>query len=164
MKSGALSNLFDIKYDDDGKLESVQMTLDKVKAFTSALTEADTVFHGTWDEFTLDPAINNLDDFANAIGVTKEVAFAYLTELERYDASNIFGDSATGLLDQLMGEDFDYAMQQASQKYAKAAADMAEEFNKVNQWSICLTVKFFMMMKDIWLLWPLRALRLLILD
>lgn len=132
MKSGALSNLFDIKYDDDGKLESVQMTLDKVKAFTSALTEADTVFHGTWDEFTLDPAINNLDDFANAIGVTKEVAFAYLTELERYDASNIFGDSATGLLDQLMGDDFDYAMQQASQKYAKAAADMAEEFNKVN--------------------------------
>lgn len=133
MKSGALSNLFDIKYDDDGKLESVQMTLDKVKAFTSALTEADTVFHGTWDEFTLDPAIQNLDDFANAIGVTKEVAFAYLTELERYDASNIFGDSATGLLDQLMGDNFDYAIQQASQKYAKAAADMAKEFDQVNE-------------------------------
>lgn len=133
MKSGALSNLFDIKYDDDGKLESVQMTLDKVKAFTSALTEADTVFHGTWDEFTLDPAIKNLDDFASAIGVTKEVAFAYLTELERYDASNIFGDSATGLLDQLMGDDFDYVMQQASQKYAQAAADMAKEFDQVNE-------------------------------
>ena len=133
MKSGAISNLFDIKYDDDGKLESVQMTLDKVKAFTSALTEADTVFHGTWDEFTLDPAIQNLDDFANAIGVTKEVAFAYLTELERYDASNIFGDSATGLLDQLMGDNFDYAIQQASQKYAQAAADMAKEFDQVNE-------------------------------
>jgi len=133
MKSGALSNLFDIKYDDDGKLESVQMTLDKVKAFTSALTEADTVFHGTWDEFTLDPAIKNLDDFANAIGVTKEVAFAYLTELERYDASNIFGNSGTGLLEQLMGDDFDYAIQQASQKYAKAAADMANEFDQVNE-------------------------------
>ena len=133
MKSGALSNLFDIKYDDDGKLESVQMTLDKVKAFTSALTEADTVFHGTWDEFTLDPAIQNLDDFANAIGVTKEVAFAYLTELERYDASNIFGDSSTGLLDQLMGDNFDYAIQQASQKYAQAAADMAKEFDQVNE-------------------------------
>ena len=133
MTSGALSNLFNIKYDDDGKLESVQMTLDKVKAFTSALTEADTVFHGTWDEFTLDPAIQNLDDFANAIGVTKEVAFAYLTELERYDASNIFGDSATGLLDQLMGDNFDYVLQQASQKYAQAAADMAKEFDQVNE-------------------------------
>lgn len=118
MQSGALAGLFDIKYDDDGKLESVKMTLDKVKAFTSALTEADTVFHGTWDEFTLDPAIQNLEDFANAIGVTEEVAFAYLTELERYDASNIFGDSATGLLDQLMSEDLDYAIMDKVQKIA----------------------------------------------
>ena len=133
MKSGNLAGLFDIKYDDDGKLESVQMTLDKVKSFTGALIEADEVFHGTWDEFTLDPAIQNLDDFANAIGVTKEVAFAYLTELERYDASNIFGDSTTGLLDQLMGDNFDHVMQQASQKYAQAAADMLEEFDKVNE-------------------------------
>lgn len=133
MRSGNLSGLFDIKYDDNGKLESVQMTLDKVKSFTGALIEADEVFHGTWDKFTLDPAIQNLDDFANAVGVTKEVAFAYLTELERYDAGNIFGDSSTGLLDQLMGDNFDYVIQQASQKYAQAAADMLEEFDKVNE-------------------------------
>ena len=110
--TGTLSKLFTIEFDDEGGISSVEMTREKVQEFTEELIKADKVFHstdGTWDEFTLDTSIDDLDSFAKAIGVTKEVAFAYLTELEKFDINWLGGDYDT-LLDQLMDGDLEYAI------------------------------------------------------
>ena len=121
---GQVSKLFTIEFDDDGGITSVEMTKENVEAFTRELIEAGEVFHGTWDEFTLDPSIKTLDDFAEALGVTKEVAFAYLTELEKYDINWLGGDHET-LLDQLMGDNLEYNIQKTTQKMAVLRQEMA---------------------------------------
>lgn len=127
-KSGTLSKLFKIEYDDDGGISSVEMTKEKVEKFTKSLigsAEDGAVFQGTWDEFTLNPAIETLEDFAKACGVTKEVAFAYLTELEKYDINWLGGDHTT-LLDKLMGKDFEYKLYDTTQKLADLEKKIAE--------------------------------------
>ena len=119
--TGKISQLFTIEFDDDGGITSVEMTMENVQAFTEELIKADKVFHsedGTWDEFTLDESIKSLKDFAKALGVTEEVAFAYLTKLETYDINWLGGDHET-LLDQLMGDNFEYQVQKTVQQMAK---------------------------------------------
>lgn len=101
---GTISKLFKIEFDGDGAISSVEMTKEKVEEFTKSLigsAEEGAVFQGTWDEFTLNPAIKTLEQFADAIDTTKEVAFAYLTQLERYDINWLGGDFST-LFDQLI--------------------------------------------------------------
>ena len=123
--TGKVSKLFTIEFGDDGSISSVEMTKENVEAFTNELIAAGDVFHGTWDEFTLDESITNLDDFAKKIGVTKEVAFAYLTELEKYDINWLGGDYET-LLDQLTSGDLEYAI-------AKNLQDLADlEYKAAN--------------------------------
>ena len=121
---GAVSKLFTIEFDDDGGITSVEMTKENVEAFTNSLIEAGEVFHGTWDEFTLDESIISLKDFAKAIGVTEEVAFAYLTELEKFDIGWLGGDYET-LLDQLMSGDVEYAINKNIQELADLEQRMA---------------------------------------
>ena len=125
---GEVSQLFTIEFDDEGAIQGVEMTKKNVEAFTESLigTDEDSVFQGTWDEFTLNPAIKNLEDFANAIGTTKEVAFAYLTELEKYDIGNALGFGGDTLLDQLMGDNLDYQLQKAIQTAAEVEKKLAE--------------------------------------
>lgn len=122
--NGPVSQLFTIEFDDEGNISSVDMTKENVEAFTQGLIDAGEVFHGTWDEFTLDPSIKTLDDFAAALGVTKEVAFAYLTELEKYDIGWLGGDHET-LLDQLMGDNFEYQVQKTIQQMAQLQQEKA---------------------------------------
>lgn len=119
--TGQVSKLFTIEFDDEGNISSVEMTKENVEEFTKSLignAESGAVFQGTWDEFTLNPAIKTMDDFAEALGVSKEVAFAYLTELEKYDINWLGGDHET-LLDQLMGDNFEYQVQKTVQQMAK---------------------------------------------
>jgi len=135
---GEVSKLFTVKYTEEGELESVEMTEKNVEDYTdslfkktvdSALGEG-TVFQGTWDEFTLNPAIQTLEDFAKACGLTEEVAFAFLTELEKYDINWLGGDFET-LLDQLMGDDLAYGIQEATKAMADQEIKMAELRKKV---------------------------------
>ena len=120
---GKVSQLFTIEFDDDGGITGVEMTKENVEKFTKQLIKDGKVFHGTWDEFTLDEGMTSLEQFADAIGVTKEVAFAYLTELEKYDINWLGGDYDT-LLDQLMSGDLEYAIN-------KNIQDLAELEHKV---------------------------------
>lgn len=114
---GEVSKLFTIEFDDNGEISSVEMTKENVESFTQSLIDADKVFHGSWDQFTLDESITSLDDFAEKLGVTKEVAFAYLTELEKFDIGWLGGDYET-LLDQLMSGDLEYAINKNIQDLA----------------------------------------------
>lgn len=125
---GEVSQLFTIEFDDEGAIQSVEMTKKNVEKFTESLigTDDDAIFQGTWDEFTLNPAIKNLDDFADKIGTTKEVAFAYLTELEKYDIGNALGFGGDTLLDQLMGDNLDYQLQKAIETAAEVEKKLAE--------------------------------------
>lgn len=123
--TGAMSKLFTIEFDDEGAITSVEMMKEDVEAFTRSLigsAESGAVFQGTWDEFTLNPAITNLEEFAKACGLTEEVAFAFLTSLEKYDINWLGGDYTT-LLDQLMGDDFEYQ----AQKNIQALADLEHQ-------------------------------------
>lgn len=125
--SGEVSKLFTIEFDDDGGISSVEMTKENVEAFTKSLigsAEEGAVFQGTWDEFTLNPAITSLKQFADELKVTEEVAFAYLTELEKYDINWLGGDYET-LLDQLMGDDVSYGIQKTTQELAKLTKEKA---------------------------------------
>ena len=122
---GTMSQLFTIEFDDDGGITSVEMTKKNIEAFTESLigsAESGAVFQGTWDEFTLNPAITSLEEFADACGLTEEVAFAFLTSLEKYDISWLGGDNTT-LLDQLMGNDFEYQ----AYKNIEALADLEHQ-------------------------------------
>ena len=125
--NGPVSQLFTIEFDEEGAIQSVEMTKENIQAFTESLigTDEASVFQGSWDEFTLNPAIKNLEDFANAIGTTKEVVFAYLTELEKYDIGNVLG-GGDSLLDQLMGDNLDYQLQKAIEAAAEVEKKLAE--------------------------------------
>lgn len=138
---GPLSQLFTIEFDDDGAIQGVEMTKENIEEYTKSLFNLQldggegTVFQGTWDEFTLNPAITSLKEFADAIGTTEEVAFAFLTSLEKYDISWLGGDHST-LLDQLMGDDLEYRIHKTTEEmadleYQVAAGKIgAEDYNK----------------------------------
>ena len=124
---GKLSKLFTIEFDDEGAIESVEMTKENIEAFTKSLigsAEDGAVFQGTWDKFTLNPAITSMEQFAEAIGTTEEVAFAYLTSLEKYDIGWLGEDFST-MLDQLMGDDLDYQLYDKMQKIADLEVKIA---------------------------------------
>ena len=131
---GTLSKLFTIEVDDKGAITSVEMTQDKIEEFTKSLigtpldpkdTSKGTIFSGTWDNFELNPAITSLEQFADACGITEEVAFAFLTKLEDYDINWLGGDNET-LLDQLIGDDLEYKIQKTTQEMAKLTKEKAE--------------------------------------
>jgi hypothetical protein len=121
---GEVSKLFTITTDDEGAIESVEMTRENVEAFTESLigNRKDSVFQGTWDRFTLNPEIQTLEDFRKECGLTEEVAFAFLTELEKYDIGNVLGGGES-ILDQLMGNNLDYQLQKA----IEVAADVEKK-------------------------------------
>ena len=127
---GKISKLFTIEFDDDGGISSVEMTKKNVESFVGELLKTDmgnglgTVFQGTWDEFTLNPAIKTLEQFAEACGVTEEVAFAFLTELEKYDINWLGGDYST-FLDQFLTTTTDGKIQLAIQQIADLNAQLA---------------------------------------
>lgn len=121
---GTLSKLFKIEFDDEGAIQSVEMTKKNVESFVKYLIDAGDVFQGTWDEFTLNPEIETLGQFADAIGVTEEVAFAFLTELEKYDIGWIGGEYST-LLDQFLASTTDGQIQLAIQDIADLNAKLA---------------------------------------
>lgn len=95
-----LSKYFYVKFNDDGSLESAEMLIDNVKKFVEDGI-ANGVFTGSWEEWDLDERINGIDELAEKMNVTKEMAYAFLQAMETYDISWIGGDAST-LLDKLI--------------------------------------------------------------
>lgn len=95
-----LSDYFYVKFNDDGSLESAEMLVDNIKKFVEDGIGKG-VFTGSWEEWDLDSSISTLEDLTQKMGVTKEVAYAFLQAMETYDISWIGGDAST-LLDKLI--------------------------------------------------------------
>lgn len=101
-----LSKYFYVKFNDDGSLESAEMLVDNVKQFVEdgikGVKGNKGVFTGSWENgWDLAPHIDSLDELAEQMNVTKEVAYAFLNAMETYDISWIGGDAST-LLDRLV--------------------------------------------------------------
>ena len=136
---GEVSQLFTIEFDEEGGISSVEMTEDNVKKFTEGLFDKEifdgdgnslgTIFTGSWDAFELNDQITSLEQFAEACGITEEVAFAFLTSLEKYDISWLNGDRGT-ILDQLMGDDLAYGVQKTTQEMAELNNERAKLLQK----------------------------------
>lgn len=94
LKNSDFSKYFTLEFDDNGTLQSAKMTLDNVRAFIeTGLSEEKGVFVGQdWQHFELSDDIKTLDDFCNAMKITKEMAFAMFTEIDSYDAEWLNGD------------------------------------------------------------------------
>ena len=101
-RNGTLSKYFTIQYDDDGNIESAEMKLANIKNFVEAGKEAGVFsFEGdNWQHFDLTEDINSLEEFADQMDITKEMAFAFFEALEKYDINWLGGDYST-LFDEL---------------------------------------------------------------
>lgn len=118
---GTISQLFTIEFDDEGAISSVEMTEENLKKYINSSD----VFDGSWDKFTLNESINSMEDFMNATDMTREMAFAFFTELEKYDISWLNGNYDT-IMDRLMGDDFDYQLQRAIDAATEVEKKLAE--------------------------------------
>ena len=101
LKNSNFSKYFTLEFEDDGTLQSAEMKLDNVKAFIEDAQEVGVLTNkGDWKHFELDESIKTLDDFCNAMQITKEMAFAMFTEIDSYDAEWLNGDFGS-MLDNL---------------------------------------------------------------
>ena len=105
-KEGKIAQYFDLEFDDDGAITGVEMKLGNLRKFIEDGL-AGGVFKGTdWMHFDLSEDITNLEDFAKQMGVTEEVAFAFLETLEDHDIEWLNGDY-TSLLEKLLPENLE---------------------------------------------------------
>ena len=102
---GELSKYFSIEFDDDGAVESVDITRDDLKQFFEAGREKG-VFTGNWEHFDLSEDVTSLEQFSKAMNITEEVAFALFEALENHDAGNLFDPS--NILDKFMSGNIEY--------------------------------------------------------
>lgn len=123
---GTLSKYITIEYnDDDHSIEKVEIAMNNMEKFFED-GKAKGVFTGTWDEFDLDPAIKSLDQLAEKMNVTKEVAFAVMQEMEKYDINWLGGDFTT-LLDKLSPDFGD--IQEFENELRKAFEDVSPQID-----------------------------------
>lgn len=99
-KEGKLSDYFDMEFDEKGNITKAEVALKNVKKFVEDGINSANVFTGSWEHFDLAPTIKTFDQLADKMGVTKEVAFAMMQEMEKYDIEWLGGDFST-LLDKL---------------------------------------------------------------
>ena len=120
---GELSKYFSIDFDDDGAVEKVDITRDNLKKFFEEGKE-NSVFTGNWGHFDLAEDVTSLEQFAKAMNITEEVAFALFEALENHDAGNLFDPS--NILDKFMSGNIEYQ----AYENAKAMADL--EYQLIN--------------------------------
>lgn len=114
-KEGKIAQYFDLEYDENGSITGVEMKLGNLRKFIEdGLSDAGAnVFDGSdWqhfefsDEFmkqldSLPAGADKLQYFADKMGVTKEVAFAFIKSLEDHDIEWLDGDYSS-LFDKLL--------------------------------------------------------------
>lgn len=107
-KEGNLSKYFSLEFDDNGNITSAEMKLENLQTFIE--DGLGTVFEGDdWQHFELsedfiksiEGSKDPLKDFVDQMGVTKEVAFAFLETLSDHDIEWLDGDYIS-LLEQLL--------------------------------------------------------------
>ena len=105
-EEGKIAQYFDLEFDDDGAITGAEMKLGNLRKFIEDGLSGG-VFEGAdWMHFDLSEDITSLEDFAEQMGVTKEVAFAFLETLEDHDIEWLNGDY-TSLLEKLLPENLE---------------------------------------------------------
>ncbi len=127
-KTGKLSYYFDIKFDEDGAVESAEMKLGNLRKFIEdGLSKG--VFAGDdWQHFDLSEDIKSLEDFATKMETTEAVAFAFFETLEDHDIEWLNGDYSS-LFDKLIPD---------ISTIQSIAKQMQDEFDQAN---VDLTVR-----------------------
>ena len=115
-KNGKLSRYFTFEFDEEGNITNAEMTLSNLKKFIEDGLDDNgaNVFDGTdWQNFELSEDFlsgmnewienggDGLDYFAKRMGVTKEVALAFIKSLEDHDIEWLDGDYST-FFDQIL--------------------------------------------------------------
>ena len=119
--SGPIKQLFTMEVDDNGVISNVEMTESGIKNFINSSD----AFNGTWETgFSLKSHIDSMEEFMRVTNMTKEMAFAFFTELERYDVSWLNGNY-TSMMDQLMSGDLEYAIYSTTNALADLEMKMA---------------------------------------
>lgn len=135
LKEGKLAEYFDLEFDDNGAITGAEMKLGNLRKFIEDGL-ANGTFSGTdWMHFDLSEDITSLEDFAKQMGVTEEVAFAFLETLEDHDIEWLNGDY-TSLLDKLLPDNLENNIYKNTSALADLEVKMAtgeitaEEYNK----------------------------------
>ena len=138
-KGGKLSQYLDITLDDDGNIESAEMKLGNLRKFIEDGLWGDNnedginVFEGTdWQHFEfsqsfldgLDGASDKLQYFADQMGVSKEIAFAFIESMNDHDADWLNGDYSS-MFDMLTPESLENSIYRTTQAIAELNVKLA---------------------------------------
>lgn len=102
---GELTKYFTIEFSDDGNVSSVETTTENLKQFFENGKEKG-LFTGDWEHFDIADNVTSLEQFADAMGITEEVAYAMFEALEKHDAGNLFDPS--NILEKFTSGDLEY--------------------------------------------------------
>ena len=123
-KEGKLSQYFDIQFNDDGAIESVEMKLGNLRKFIEDGLSNGTFIGSDWMHFDLSDGINSLEDFQKAMGVTEEVAFAFIKSIEDHDIEWLNGDYSS-LFDNILPDNLANDIYENTSAMADLAAQLA---------------------------------------
>ena len=102
---GELTKYFTIEFSDDGNVSSVETTTENLKQFFENGKEKG-LFTGDWEHFDIADNVTSLEQFADTMGITEEVAYAMFEALEKHDAGNLFDPS--NILEKFTSGDLEY--------------------------------------------------------
>lgn len=102
---GELTKYFTIEFSDDGNVSSVETTTENLKQFFENGKEKG-LFTGDWEHFDIADNVTSLEQFADTMGITEEVAYAMFEALEKHDAGNLFDPSS--ILEKFTSGDLEY--------------------------------------------------------
>ena len=99
-KKGKIAQYFALEFDDDGSITNAEMKLGNLRKFIEDGLSNDTFTGTDWQHFEfsevflsgLEHANDKLQFFADNMGVTKEVAFAFIEALNDHDIEWLNGD------------------------------------------------------------------------
>lgn len=100
-KQGKIAQYFDLSFDEDGNIENVEMKLGNLRKFIEDGLVNGTFDGSDWMHFDLSDDISSLEDFQKAMGVTEEVAFAFIEAIEDHDIEWLNGDYSS-LFDKIL--------------------------------------------------------------
>lgn len=136
---GPIAQYFDLEFDEDGNITKAEMKLGNMRKFIEDGLWGDTnedginIFSGdSWTNFELNQewldslpeGADVMQEIANQMKITKEMAFAFFEAFEEYDGGNLFGENDS-FLDQLLSNNFEYKAQKAIQNYANVMKRVA---------------------------------------
>lgn len=117
--SGTLSRYFNIEYDDDGAIKSVETTTKNIETFIEDAKEKGLMSfsNGVWTVNETD-----FDNFADKMGITKSMLVAIGEQMDNVDADWIMGDNSSFF------DSFDMGTEANIYKTIKALGDLDQQY------------------------------------